>query len=512
MGKGRDKKFKDQGHANLHNPNNRMEKRFGKNRWEEAVKLNANSFIAPPVASPYASVSIRPNLPAFAPTCVPAPCGSYVAAQGINSASVYQLGGYIFLCNGQTKPECFRFRVFGLPATRIEVVEKIKPNMKLFLFDFSLKLLYGIYVAASSGGLGLEPAAFGGKFPAQVRFEILGDCLPLPESAFKHIIKDNYNGASKFRQEVSSEQVNKLVSLFHPITASPITPQLPNVVSLPPNIEEEAESPGLHPLGDQYVARTQLIKTEGAPKFQDVQLAAPHSSYDPRSLERCLVFARRAAESLHHLRVGSLPYCDPCYSEAYQTVLPQEKSYGRYPSVLAKSRQAIVPQYGSANKHANHNLAVAATDARVQYTPRSLLPQDPSYVSATSMPPKFPSSSKMAVYWTTEDTNAASIPYQGQASGNYNQRQVTNGEGEIVPPSVSARYFNHKLAAAAADAAGRTHARAQLQPQTQAYDLPAFQRQVLSVVPTNLPSSSLKNTYWNAVASMDPNYTHSSHH
>ena len=39
-----------------------------------------------------------------------------------------------------------------------------------------------------------------------MRFNIFKDCLPLPESAFKHAIKDNYQGY-KFRQELSGKQV-----------------------------------------------------------------------------------------------------------------------------------------------------------------------------------------------------------------------------------------------------------------------------------------------------------------
>ncbi|GER45537.1 DCD (Development and Cell Death) domain protein [Striga asiatica] len=78
------------------------------------------------------------------------------------------LSGFIFMCNRNTKLECYRYRVFGLPLGKKEVVEEIKPGAKLFLFDFELKLLYGIYEATTTGKLNLEPAAFMGRFPAQV--------------------------------------------------------------------------------------------------------------------------------------------------------------------------------------------------------------------------------------------------------------------------------------------------------------------------------------------------------
>ena len=76
--------------------------------------------------------------------------------------------GYIFMCNGRTKPECYMYRVFGLPAGRREVIEKIKRGMKLFLFDYDSKCLYGVYEATTAGKLNWEATAFGGKFPAQV--------------------------------------------------------------------------------------------------------------------------------------------------------------------------------------------------------------------------------------------------------------------------------------------------------------------------------------------------------
>merc|ERR1711915_975302 len=130
--------------------------------------------------------------------------------------------GLIFMCNSKTKEDCFRYRVFGLPKAHKELVEKVTNGMRLFLYDFNLRLMYGIYKAAGKGGYELEPEAFKTSkkpFPAQVRFRIQKECLPLPEEKFKAAIKDNYYGKNKFKFQLNAEQVKKLSQLFRPVPA-----------------------------------------------------------------------------------------------------------------------------------------------------------------------------------------------------------------------------------------------------------------------------------------------------
>ena len=79
--------------------------------------------------------------------------------------------GLVFLCNLATMRDCFHYHVLGLPVAQRDVVERVIPGTKLFLFNVETKELYGVFEAASCGGLNLVPEAFQdskGAYAAQV--------------------------------------------------------------------------------------------------------------------------------------------------------------------------------------------------------------------------------------------------------------------------------------------------------------------------------------------------------
>ena len=81
---------------------------------------------------------------------------------------------FIMLCKNDTEKECLERNLFGDMAWRLRFLEEIRSDDAGFLLNVSENELLGIFVARSKAQLNIEPDAWGGRFPAQVRVQLSG--------------------------------------------------------------------------------------------------------------------------------------------------------------------------------------------------------------------------------------------------------------------------------------------------------------------------------------------------
>ncbi len=98
--------------------------------------------------------------------------------------------GFVFACTEKTEGECFERMLFGTERAYGPVVIRIRKGDLLFLHNFDTNLLHGVFEAVSDGGFNVVPEAWKGRYPYQVRIEILGNKVKI-EDADKTLQKFN---------------------------------------------------------------------------------------------------------------------------------------------------------------------------------------------------------------------------------------------------------------------------------------------------------------------------------
>ncbi|CAI8612866.1 unnamed protein product [Vicia faba] len=152
-----------------------------------------------------------------------------------------QLGGVIFGCKNATIKECLTKQLFGLPAAHFSYVKHIQPGLPLFLFNYTDRMLHGVFEAAGNGRMNIDRYGWTGdgkemtQFPAQVQIRVQLHCRPLSEDKFRHAIADNYYHHNHFWFELDHGQTTQLIALLQPLAIAPAdyVPHNMNQVTVP---------------------------------------------------------------------------------------------------------------------------------------------------------------------------------------------------------------------------------------------------------------------------------------
>ena len=90
---------------------------------------------------------------------------------------------FIMLCTDATKKECLERKLFGDRDWKLQYLREIKTGDIGLLLNLSKNELIGIFRARSEPQLNIEPDAWGGQFPAQVRVELIGKVQRITNAA-----------------------------------------------------------------------------------------------------------------------------------------------------------------------------------------------------------------------------------------------------------------------------------------------------------------------------------------
>ena len=127
--------------------------------------------------------------------------------------------GYVFLCSNWTEKECLEKKLFGSPKSHGDRVSQVKKGDILFLFNYRKNRLHGVFEAVADGMMDVEPYAFDGSFPAQVRVRWKMRCPPLDKPALLPLIKRGWIKVSRrgillFPDRLGPKFIDELWRLF----------------------------------------------------------------------------------------------------------------------------------------------------------------------------------------------------------------------------------------------------------------------------------------------------------
>ena len=131
--------------------------------------------------------------------------------------------GWVFMTSADTDRECLQKCLAGMPASRKATAARIKAGDVIFLYNTASRLFHGVFEASCDGGYKLDSTAFGGAYPAQVRFSVALKCPDQSLAAVKHVLVLDKKG--HFSQELEPAAAKNLRAIFERAAGKPATTQ-----------------------------------------------------------------------------------------------------------------------------------------------------------------------------------------------------------------------------------------------------------------------------------------------
>lgn len=87
--------------------------------------------------------------------------------------------GFLFACTNKTEKECFERSLLGTEKFYGPIIIRIRRGDLLFLNNLDSNTLYGVFKAVSNGLFNIQPEAWDGKYPYQVKVQLLGEKIEI---------------------------------------------------------------------------------------------------------------------------------------------------------------------------------------------------------------------------------------------------------------------------------------------------------------------------------------------
>lgn len=117
----------------------------------------------------------------------------------------------IFACTNKSEEECLKRLIFGTSKLYGAALIRVKKGDFCFLLNLNSDILYGVFRAVSDGQMNIEPEAWNGKYPYQVKVEPIGTIISIKNA--KNLLKQlGIKRSSPLKRAVTL----KLLELYRP--------------------------------------------------------------------------------------------------------------------------------------------------------------------------------------------------------------------------------------------------------------------------------------------------------